>query len=72
MRVKKKAGGKEQREGTGKSFFFDSNILQVQSVRGLRVIDASIIPAVPSGNTHAPTLGVASIGADKILSDYVI
>lgn len=40
--------------------------LKVHWVRGLRVIDASVMPLIPSGNTAAPTLMVAERGADLI------
>jgi choline dehydrogenase len=32
----------------------------VRGVAGLRVIDASAMPFIPSGNTNAPTMAVAS------------
>lgn len=40
--------------------------LRVYGVRGLRVIDASIMPAITSGNIHAPVVMIAEKGADMI------
>jgi choline dehydrogenase len=34
--------------------------LRVRSIDGLRVIDASAMPFIPSGNTNAPTMALAS------------
>ena len=41
--------------------------LRVHGVHGLRVIDASVMPVIPGGNTHAPTVMVAERGADLVL-----
>ena len=44
--------------------------LRVHGVAGLRVIDASIMPTITSGNTNAPTVMIAERGADFIRKDY--
>jgi choline dehydrogenase len=41
--------------------------LRVHGIQGLRVVDASIMPIIPGGNTHAPTVMVAERAADLIL-----
>jgi len=45
------------------------NQLRVKGLHGLRVVDASVMPAVPRGNTNAPTIALAERAADLIRGD---
>ncbi len=43
--------------------------LRVKGLQGLRVIDASVMPAVPSGNINAAVIAIAEKGADLVKED---
>ncbi|MDE2406194.1 MAG: GMC family oxidoreductase N-terminal domain-containing protein [Sphingomonadales bacterium] len=43
--------------------------LRVHGIGGLRVIDASVMPTITSGNTNAPVMMIAEKGAEMVLAD---
>jgi choline dehydrogenase len=53
------------RMGEGAGAVVDAQ-LRVNGLDGLRVVDASVMPVVPRGNTNAPTIAIAERAADLI------
>lgn len=70
--VRRLAGTYHHQVGTCKMGVGDDAVvdpqLRVHGVRGLRVADASIMPAVPRGNTNAPSIMVGEKAAELILN----
>ena len=53
--------------GIDKMAVVDEN-LKIRGLQNIRVIDASVIPEIPSANLNAPTLMIAEKGADIIIN----
>jgi len=54
--------------GNDSSSVVDSE-LKVHGIRNLRVVDASVMPTITSGNTNAPTMMIAERAAEFIIND---
>jgi len=47
-------------------------IKRLDGIDALRVVDCSVFPLIPSGNTHAPVVAVADRASDLILGKPVL
>ncbi|GAB3730618.1 GMC family oxidoreductase N-terminal domain-containing protein [Amycolatopsis oliviviridis] len=57
------------RMGTDEGAVVDAE-LRVRGVAGLRVVDASVMPRITRGHTHAPTVMLAERAADLIIREF--
>lgn len=73
MFVRRTAASYHHQAGTCRMGIDDQSVvdpaLRVHGVRGLRVVDASVMPAVPSGNPHAAVAMIAERAAELITGE---
>jgi choline dehydrogenase len=55
--------------GVGEDAVLDPASMRVHGLDGIRVVDASVFPYIPNGNTYAPVMMVAEKSADLILGN---
>ena len=55
--------------GTGSLAVVDPQSFRVHGLRGLRVVDASIMPKITNANIYAPVMMMAEKAADAILGN---
>jgi len=58
-------GGDMAKSASGYDSVTDTQ-LRVRGVAGLRIVDASVMPTLPRGNTNAPVIAIAERAADLI------
>tara|TARA_B110000196_G_scaffold311424_1_gene315380 strand:+ start:191 stop:1117 length:927 start_codon:yes stop_codon:yes gene_type:complete len=57
------------RMGVGAEAVVDPTTMGVHSIKGLKVVDASVMPFITNGNIYAPTMMIAEKAADLILGN---